>query len=71
MVLIKISDPVHKIGIFVVGYHLAIGIFFETIKIDEKKNVSIEFVFYTIIAINTIRSNELDFYLEIQFQLAQ
>lgn len=37
MVLIKILDPVHKIGIFVVGYHLAIGIFFETIKIDEKK----------------------------------
>lgn len=71
MVLIKILDPVHKIGIFVVGYHLAIGIFFQTIKIDEKKNVSIEFVFYTIIAINTIRSNELDFYLEIQFQWAQ
>lgn len=37
----------------------------------KKKNVSIEFVFYTIIAINTIRSNELDFYLEIQFQWAQ
>lgn len=71
MVLIKILDPVHKIGIFVVGYHLAIGIFFQTIKIDEKTNVSIEFVFYTIIAINTIRSNELDFYLEIQFQWAQ
>lgn len=37
MVLIKILDPVRKIGIFVVGYHLAIGIFFQTIKIDREK----------------------------------